>query len=165
MRSGKVSATLTIVSLDLETETIVISRNSHCPTVVWRAGEITLLDEASESVGIGAWTKPVITELPIAPNTYVVAFTDGVLHAGFRRGLPIDVPAVVHELASGGTSAAQGRARAIADAILWRAMDHDDGRPADDISVLVIGVLPAQADADDVRRMSVRFPIRVRGAL
>ena len=43
MRGGKVSATLNIVSVDLATETIVISRNSHCPTVVSQAGQLLLL--------------------------------------------------------------------------------------------------------------------------
>ena len=34
MKDRKVSCTLTVVSADLETETVVISRNSNCPTIV-----------------------------------------------------------------------------------------------------------------------------------
>ena len=52
MRAGQVSATLNIVSIDLETETLVISRNSHCPSVVSQREQVMLLDEPSEAVGI-----------------------------------------------------------------------------------------------------------------
>ena len=34
MKDRKVSCTLTVISADLETETVVISRNSNCPTIV-----------------------------------------------------------------------------------------------------------------------------------
>ena len=101
VRRGKVSATLNIVSVDLETETVVISRNSHCPTVVSLDGQIRLLDEPSEAVGIHSWTKPVITELPIAANTYVLIFTDGLVHAGRRTGQSLDVPGLFDELLFG----------------------------------------------------------------
>ena len=77
MRAGQVSATLNIVSIDLETETLVISRNSHCPSMVSDGEQVTLLDEPSESVGIRSWTKPVITELALQADTYVLVYTDG----------------------------------------------------------------------------------------
>lgn len=167
MRGGKVSATLNIVSIDLETETIVVSRNSHCPTVVWVGGELSLLDEPSESVGIRTWTKPVITEIPIVPYTYVVVFTDGVLYAGRRYGQHVDVSQLVRGFEPGAPVPAQGQvpARAIADAILTEAVARDRGRPDDDISVLVVAVLPEPPDSDGVRRMSGRFPIQVKRAV
>ena len=34
MKDKKVSCTLTVLSADLETETVVISRNSNCPVIV-----------------------------------------------------------------------------------------------------------------------------------
>lgn len=43
------------------------------------------------------------------------------------------------------------------DRILQRAVDLDEGRPGDDISVVVAAVL--EADDDNVRRLSVRVPI------
>lgn len=161
MRGGKVSATLNIVSIDLETETVVISRNSHCPTIVVREGRISLLDDPSEPVGIRTWTKPVITESPIAPHTYVVAFTDGVLHAGLGQGRQLDVLQVIREHLA---APAQGDepAQRLADALLSGALDCDQGRPGDDISVAVVAILPADADADQVRRISVRFPTRIK---
>ena len=82
LRSGQVSATLDIVSVDLVTRTIVVSRNSHCPVIVADPGGVRLLDEPSEPIGIHARTRPVITELPIAPDTHLVVLTDRVLTAG-----------------------------------------------------------------------------------
>ena len=157
MRGGKVSATLNIVSVDLETETLVISRNSHCPTVLIRAGEALLLDEPSEPVGIRTWTRPVVVEMPVAPDTFVIVFSDGLLHAGRRHGREIDVLQLIQGLVERDVSV-----EALADAILARAIELDQGRPSDDISVVAVSVVAAPPDADDVRRMSVCLPIWVK---
>jgi hypothetical protein len=45
----------------------------------------------------------------------------------------------------------------LADALLAQAVQLDDNRPADDISVLVFKVAPLAGD--NVRRMTVRLPI------
>ena len=99
MRGGQVSATLNIVSVDLGTLTIVISRNSHCPAIVLRGseGEFQLLDEPSQAIGIHARTRPVIAESPITQDLHVVLFTDGVLAAGQRYGQQLDAPAFLRE--------------------------------------------------------------------
>lgn len=157
MRGGKVSATLNIVSVDLATETVVISRNSHCPTVVLQAGQLTLLDQPSKPVGIHTWTKPWITELPLVADTFVVAYTDGVMHAGGQGDKKVDVPALLQHWASKDRRAAQ----TLADAILAQSVELDRGRPADDISVVVVCVRSVLDDTDGVRRLSAAFPVRV----
>lgn len=158
MRGGKVSATLNILSLDLLTETIVISRNSHCPTIVARGVEFLVLEERSQPVGIHSWTKPLITELPLVPDTHVVLYTDGLMHAGRRYGLALDVRGLVETLLGreGGTASTW------ADALLARAVAADQGRPSDDVSVVVVSVLSASPDDDTVRRLRVDFPVRVK---
>lgn len=163
MRAGQVSATLNIVSIDLETETLVISRNSHCPSVVSTREQVILLDEPSEAVGIRSWTKPVITELPLEPDTYVLIYTDGLLHAGRRYGHSLEPVPMFQELLSEIARRAPAcmPAQVLADTILGRAVDADQGRPGDDISVVVVAVLASTAGSDDVRRMTVRLPIRV----
>jgi serine phosphatase RsbU (regulator of sigma subunit) len=158
MRGGKVSATLSIVSIDLMTETTVLSRNSHCPTIVWQGGQLEFLDEPSEPVGIHTWTKPAITELPLAPDTWVVIFTDGVLHAGRRSGSRLDISALVDEQ----LALAYTTPRTLADAILARAVECDQNRPADDISVVVAGVSRMPENGDGVRRLDVDLPVWVR---
>ena len=46
----------------------------------------------------------------------------------------------------------------IADGLLQHAVNLDHGRPADDITVAVVLVLPGN-DSDNVRRMTSRWPI------
>jgi len=159
MRGGQVSATLNIISVDLDTRTLVISRNSHCPVVVVEGEEqeLRLLDEPSEAIGVHPRTRPVIAELPLSRNLHVVVYTDGLLIAGERHGDRFDVPAFVREHLAGGN--AEGVARSLADALLARAVELDRDRPADDVSVVAISIV-ARARPDDVRRLSVRFPIR-----
>lgn len=152
---GKVSAELHIVSIDLTSKTIVISRNSHCPVIVGDMHGIRLLNEPSKAIGVHRRMKPVITEIPVALHTTIVVFTDGVINAGARDGTPFDVAAFVEMKLRDGPASAP----ALADAILARAIEMDSGRPADDTSVLVVRVLP-QVDEDDARRLNVRFPIQ-----
>jgi len=153
-RQGKVSAELNIVSLDLVTRTIVISRNSHCPVLVSDKDGLHTLDEPSQAIGIYAKTKPVITELAIAANTWVIVFTDGVLDAGHRFGASFDVASLVTSFIAN----EEGDAPALADAILSRAVELDQGRPQDDMSVLVLALIPSK-HLDSARRLTVRFPL------
>lgn len=158
MRGGQVSATLNIISVDLGTRTLVISRNSHCPVIVaqGRGNEVWVLDGPSQAIGIHNRTRPAITELPLKPNLHIVVFTDGLLAAGQRQGQTLDVPLFVRQQLA--TCATESCARTVADALLNRAVELDRGRPNDDISVLVVAIVPRQ-QPDSTRRLSVRFPI------
>ena len=62
-REGKVSATLNIVSADLVTRSIVVSRNSHCPVVVVDGSGVRWLDEPRERIGTRLRIRPHI-DLP-----------------------------------------------------------------------------------------------------
>jgi serine phosphatase RsbU (regulator of sigma subunit) len=153
-RQGKVLATLNIVSIDLVTRTIVISRNSHCPVLVLTPEGIRVLDEPSQPIGVYRGTKPVITELQVIPDTYVVVFTDGILTAGEYYGQQLDITVFVTNcIATGLRNASE-----MADAILHQALDLDRGRPADDMSVMVLAVLPSSS-VDDARRVNLQFPL------
>jgi serine phosphatase RsbU (regulator of sigma subunit) len=154
-RGGQVSAEFNIVSVDMVSHTLVISRNSHCPVVVIKDGQLLLLDEPSHPIGLYKGTKPVITELPLEPETILVVFTDGILEAGRRSNQRLDVTTLVPELLATSSSNPQ----ALANALLESAVAADQGRPRDDISVLVVAVM-ARDERDDVRRMSASFPIR-----
>jgi hypothetical protein len=155
LRGGQVSATLNIVSADLNSRTLVISRNSHCPVVVVRDSVLELLDEPSRAIGIHSRTKPVITELPLAATLHVVVYTDGVTIAGQRMDQAFDVPPFVRNYLAGHADSSE--AQALADAILEQAVALDQGRPADDISVLVLSVLD-QDVPHGIRRLSASFP-------
>jgi hypothetical protein len=64
------------------------------------------------------------------------------------------VRAEVERLHAGGLAAAQSWA----DDLLVRALACDEQRANDDISILVLAVLPRQAD-DSVRRLLLRVPL------
>jgi serine phosphatase RsbU (regulator of sigma subunit) len=153
-RQGKVSATLNIVSVDLVTRTIVLARNNHCPTYVVAPSGFRILNQPSNPVGIYARTKPNMTELPLEPETAVVVFTDGLTSAGEFTDRQIDVPALVQELTMYGMLNAQH----IADSLLAAALEADDDRPNDDISVVVLTVTDEEV-RDGARRMSLRAPL------
>jgi serine phosphatase RsbU (regulator of sigma subunit) len=158
MRGGQVTATLNILSVDLGTRTVVVSRNSHCPVIIAHGvqGGLRLLDEPSQPIGVHTRTRPVITEVPIASDQHVILFTDGVLSAGVRYGHSMDVVAFVRDHLQ--TCSMDTCARTLADDLLARAVELDQGRPSDDISVVVVSIVD-RIQPDDVRRLSVRFPI------
>ena len=155
-RKGKVSATLNILSVDAITKTFVISRNNDSPVIVYTPQTgITLLDEPSRCVGVHRNTKPVITEMPISAEMIVVVYTDGLRHAGSLNGgsNSYDPIAATQRMIDNGIT----DARTIADTLLAEAREKDNGRPRDDISVLVVSVHPKEQDG--VRRLEVHLPL------
>ncbi len=161
-RGGKVLATLNILSVDMVSRTIVLSRNSHCPIFVITAEGLRILDRSSRPVGVHRRTKPLVVELPLEAPATVVLFTDGLLAAGQRQGQSLDLPALIQSLDGGCTCDAQF----LADELLVAALRLDQGRASDDISVLVLAVRAyAQGDESaslsgaDVRRFSLTVPL------
>ena len=154
-RGGKVSATLNIISVDADSKTVVISRNNESPVLVHTVADgVYGIDIPSMAVGIRRSTKPVIHELPLAPKTVVVAFTDGLRHAGsFTRNRSFDPMAVFGELIAGN----EYSAATIADKLLTDAIALDDGRPRDDVSVVVLSI--GEESEDRIRRMQGRLPL------
>lgn len=154
LRGGKVSAELIIVSVDLVSSTLVISRNARCPVLLRSGDEFIWLTEAAEAVGIHRNTKPAITERSLDSALTIIVFTDGVWSAGRVAGTTIDLPALLLAHDPNGDATAPP----LADAILTEALRLDQGRPRDDATVLVLKLLPVQRD-DNVRRLSMCFPI------
>ncbi len=153
-RGGKVSAELFIVSVDLVSQTLVVSRNARCPVLLRRDDGYVWLDEESEAIGVYRYTKPAISEIELQATTTLLVFTDGVWSAGGQSGRRIDLPALLADIDADGAASPQ----AIADAVLQEAIHLDNGRPRDDATVLVLKI--GQRTAPDmIRRMSMRFPI------
>lgn len=154
-KKGKVISTLNIVSVDLQTNTIVITRNNPVPMFISRGEQIDCLGSESQPIGVSLSVRPVISEIAVETGLTIVLFTDGLTHAGERRGQPMDVCTSLKAMLEDQDPSPQG----IADALLGEAVHLDDGRPSDDISVVVLKVLKRRGD--DVRRMTVRLPINV----
>jgi len=151
-RRGKVMATLNILSVDLLSKTLVITRNNPAPVFIVRGGEIRTHDEPCQPVGTRRDIRPVIHEVPLEVGVTVVVFTDGITNAGVRTGEKLDMHPLLEEMLAGEVPAAQ----AIADRFMAAAMRLDQGRPSDDISIVVLHV--REHTGDDVRRVSVQIP-------
>jgi serine phosphatase RsbU (regulator of sigma subunit) len=83
----------------------------------------------------------------------IVIFSDGISHAGERRGQPMNVGETIRSVLEDQDPPPQQ----LADTLLAHAVRLDDNRPADDISVVVVKV--SARNGDEVRRMNVRLPI------
>lgn len=151
-RTGKVQSTLNILSIDLESRTVVITRNNPNPVLVHADGGTKQLAEESQPVGLRRGTRPVITEIQLRVGLNIAIFTDGLPFAGERSGTPIDITVEFEKLVKEGA-----QPQALADGLMAKALKFEKGRPGDDISIVVIGVLPR--DKDEVRRMWVRLPL------
>jgi serine phosphatase RsbU (regulator of sigma subunit) len=152
-RRGKVSATLNILSVDQQTNTLVITRNNPAPALLAIEDQIKLLNDPSIPIGLYRDTRPVITEVPLRAGITAVAFTDGLVYAGDRYGQSMDAITCLQALLEGEHPTPQF----IADALLEHALKLDRYRPADDISVIVLCIFPQAGD--EIRRMNVRLPL------
>lgn len=152
-RKGKVSSTLNIFSIDLQTSTLVITRNNPAPVLLAHGDHLRSLGDESMPIGIYRDTRPWISELPVEAGLTAVMFTDGLVHAGNRTGEKLDINTAVQALLDEEACAPEQ----IADSLLDLALRLDHGRPVDDISIVVLRV--SNFEADLVRRMSVRLPI------
>lgn len=155
LRDGKVSATLVLISVDMRTRTLVISRNSHCPVFLRRPdGEVEVLDSPVEPIGVHAQMKPAIDERPLEGGTVLLTFTDGVMTAGARQG----TPALVADWVALLRAARPGEMADLAEQALQHALRLDQQRPGDDMAALALAVDVEQPTAL-IRRMSVTSPL------
>ncbi|HQY90970.1 MAG: SpoIIE family protein phosphatase [Caldilinea sp.] len=154
-RSGQVSCELTIVSVDMATRTLVLSRNARCPSLLRQGSDVIWFDDASEAIGIHRNTKPQIAEIDLAPQLTLVVVTDGVWSAGSLTGSSVlDLPVLLAAVDGG-----QGANAAVtADALLDVAVQLEHSRPRDDATVLVVKVCEAHS-SDEARRLRMTAPL------
>jgi serine phosphatase RsbU (regulator of sigma subunit) len=152
-KNGKVTCTLNIASIDLETGTVVLTRNNPAPIFICHNDQVDCLGMASDPLGTRRGIRPLITEVELETGLVVVMYTDGLIHAGARGSQQMDVCNAIQAMLDEQDPTPQE----ISDALLAHALNLDDGRPVDDISVVAIKVLANNGDS--VRRMSVRLPL------
>jgi serine phosphatase RsbU (regulator of sigma subunit) len=158
-RKGKVSSTLNIVSIDLQTATMVITRNNPLPVLIASGNEICAFDDECSPIGLYRDTRPLISEVPLEPGLTVVLFTDGLVHAGSRSGENLDIRTFLQAIIEDDVDEEQCTPQEIANSLLTHAVHLDQGRPVDDISVIVIRV--TSHESDSVRRMTVDLPLNI----
>ena len=155
MKDHRVSCTLTILSADLDSNTVVISRNSNCPVFVHTEEYDAVYDEEVGPIGVNKHMKPLMYELPLEPGMILVSFTDGIAHAGRKRiGHGLDNEDIQTIIADNGPEDAAYIARAIMDL----ALSRDQDRAGDDMTVVVLGVTAASPDSPKIERLEVTYP-------
>lgn len=152
-RMGQVMATLNILSVDFQTGKILISRNNPAPFFVIDPRGLRSYNEPSTPIGLQPLIKPIITELPVEPYTYIVIFTDGLLRAGERYGEDLELMNYL----SGWSATAGRRPSDLTEDLLRRAMELDRGEPGDDMSIVTLAVLPVEQHST-VRRLYTSAP-------
>ena len=153
VKDGKVSSTLTMISVDLDTETVVFSRNSNCPVIVKADYGIDIYDEEISSIGVHKQMKPLIQQLPLSPGLILVSYSDGIQAAGRKRGRAVDMEKLLQFIRHNEPCDVDF----IAGGIMEYALELDDYRPGDDMTVLVVGIAEKEL-AHKIRRISVSFP-------
>ncbi len=149
---GKAQVSLSIISCDLDSQSIVITKNNTTPVLTVFEGVVDYLRFDSESKD----------ELSIEPSVYqfeieecrdFILVSDGVLKAGSQYEQTLDLRISVESLFEDDEPTAQE----VADAILTQAVNQDLGRPQDDMTVTVLRISPSPST--NIRRECIHFPI------
>ena len=152
-RGGKVSTSLNIISIDKHTETMVITRKNPAPALLVEDDKFITLNEPCNPIGLYRGTRPIITERRLEPGITSVIYSDGLVHCGSRYGETFNIRNYLEQLLNMENIPTQS----ISDSLLERALELDHNRPSDDMSVVVVRVLPKSND--EIRRMSVCLPL------
>jgi serine phosphatase RsbU (regulator of sigma subunit) len=153
-RHGRVSATLDIVSVDLASSTLVVTRNSGNPYLVRRADTFELMAGTSGPIGPQRHLRPAVDQYPISDVLSVVVYTDGITGAGQRWGAPFDALEFVQAM-----EGSQPTAHQLADGVLAAALDADHGRPGDDMTVVAVSIVPSDPEKQ-IRTQRVSLPFQ-----
>ena len=154
LRGGKVSATLVILSAELSSHTLVLTRCGDPPLFVRTPeGMLRQLPGGAPALGFHRHARPSVDILPLEPGLVACAFTDGLVHAGSRTGRHLDIAAAIEEL-----WAAVPMAQALANGLLARAMALDENRPTDDTSIAVLQILPGEGNGPRFMRAEMPVP-------
>lgn len=152
LRDGRVSATLTIISADLVSRTVVICQNGGPPVFVRSEDSVMMLAATAPPIGVHRNMKPNVCEFPMQPGLAVLAMTDGIYAAGRNRGNPGSDEELMSHLGQ-----LFDRPELLADHVLAQAVARDQGRPGDDMSVTALYVGAADSDIR-IRKMSALLP-------
>jgi len=150
-RHGQVSATLDLLSIDLKTRTIVITRNAETPMILGDRNTVSAIPSDSGPIGRYRWTKPTVTQLPMSAGVDVILCTDGIAHSGRRTGREsLDFESFGREHFGQAKSAQE-----LADALLQVVIERDGDRPGDDMAVVALSLREGES-SPTIRRVQMQ---------
>ena len=104
-------------------------------------------------IGTGLDVRPSVSEIPIEPNITVIAPSTGLLKAGSEYGQIFDfytsLSVILEEQLL--------TSKVMADTLLDQAISIDQGQPNEDMSVVVLRVIPGIINR--IRRIDVNIPL------
>jgi len=149
---GKAQVNLNIISCDLESQSIVITKNNTTPVVTVFEGIAEYL-RFDGIIDADHSSSPSVFQFEIEEGRDFILVSDGILQAGAQHEQPLDLRVLVESLFEDDEPTVQ----AMADAILTQAISQDLGRPRDDMTVTVLRISPSPTN--NIRREYVHFPI------
>ena len=153
MRHGQVSASLDLLSIDMKTQSLVISRMSVTPLVVRSGGEFVVLAPTERPLGVHHLAGPEVQEWALEPGMVVIACTDGVTGSGKKGGLgEFDLARWLYD------QSANLSAEQLAEAALDEALRRDGAKAGDDMAIAVLRVVDG-ATEPIIRRLTVDLPL------
>ena len=152
-RSGETTVFLNILSVDLLTKTMIMTCNNPSPIYIIRDNRTEFMSGDGTPIGVSHNIRPSIFEIPLEAGTTVVLYTDGLLQAGKQYSQNLDIHTILESLLDEQEPTAQN----IADTLLAEAIRLDQGRPNDDMSIVILRVVSGATD--QFRRLTVCFPV------
>jgi len=152
MRYGKVSATLTIISVDMVSKTLLITRNSNTPVIVCNPdGETELLNKDVRPIGVHPLLRPHIKQFELEEGLRIASFSDGIFNAG--SGPDETLPKVEQKL-----NEREIPLQRVGENIFQDILTLEKRRPRDDMTLGLLGLEPL-AKESRVRSFFLSFPV------
>ncbi len=140
MRHGKVSATLTILSVDTSSKTLLITRNCNTPVIISHpGGEIEVLEKIVPPIGVHPLLRPDIQQVELEENLRVAAFTDGIYKAGSKEG-------EVFPFLEAGLKKGEIPLQQLGQDLFREVLELEKKRPRDDMTLALLGLEPGPRD-------------------
>ena len=133
----KKACALTIISADMNEESLVISRNSHCPVLIKTEDYDAVYDDSVSPLGLLRNVRPVMYSLPLMPGLIVAAYTNGIANAGKKT---MSHEADVEKIKAIIAQNTPEEVDYIAHSIMEYALKLDEEKPGGDMTVVVMGV-------------------------
>jgi uncharacterized protein YoaH (UPF0181 family) len=149
---GKAKVSLSIISCDLDSQSIVITKNNTTPVITVFEGSAEYL-RFDGTIDSDPCNCPSVYQFEIEEGRDFILVSDGILQAGTQYEQPLDLRLLVESLFEDDEPTVQ----VIADTILTKAVSQDLGRPRDDMTVTVLRISPTPST--NIRRECVQFPI------
>jgi serine phosphatase RsbU (regulator of sigma subunit) len=150
---GNAELNLSVISCDLVSQTLVITKNNQLPVALIRDEKIDYLRIEDEECNLAL--TPKVFQFQLEEGMTLVICSDGIFRAGCQNNQPFNLTLNLEALFEDD----EPSVRVLADYLLTQAISQDIGRPHDDMSVIVLRT--ADKGSQGIRRVDIQFPITI----